>query len=170
MWRWLRRADRHQLTLVTALFSIGAILGSAFFGRFFEQERLSALRTFFCDGLVPKHSFALRIIGTTVEDLTATGFLNYQFAAAAGARALDAGRLLLDVLALGIIRAGDEFAEATPALHQLRSINRAFLIEWLWRSGQPAALGMDDDRAAAVCLIGKRRRQRIGRQLTAGPR
>src|SRR5262249_43558582 len=65
-----------------------------------------------------------------------------------GPRAFDSGRLLLDVLALGIIRAGDKLAKPAPALHQLRVINRAFLIQRLRRSGELAALGNLADVAA----------------------
>src|SRR5215831_3079542 len=140
--RWLfGRTDRHQLTLISAAFSVRAIAGRTFLGSLLEQERLAALRTFLFYGPIPKHGFALGIIRAAIEDLTASGFLDHHFAATPGTWTLDAGRLLLDVLALGIIRAGDEFAEAAPTLHQLRSINRAFLIEQLRRRREFAAAG-----------------------------
>ena len=74
----------------------------------------------------PRHT---RIFRAAVEKLSSFRFLNQQFAFASRPRTGDAGRLALDVFALRIVRAGDELAIASPALHQLRAIHRTFFIE-----------------------------------------
>ena len=98
--------------------------------------------------LVPINDFALRIFRTTVERFAALRLLNQEFAFASRPRTRDAGRFALDVFAFRIVRARDELAVASPALYQLRAINRALLVNRLWWFRDRAALGNLPDVAA----------------------
>src|ERR1051325_2140885 len=141
LWRGiLSRRRRHQITLVAALF-VGTTTRRPFLCRFLEQKRLAALRTFFLHRLVPIDNFALRIVRAAVKNFSATRFLHHDFAATAGPRTFHAGRFLFDVLALRIIRAGDEFAETSLTAHQLCVIEGALFVDRHGRRRQLAALG-----------------------------
>src|SRR5438874_566494 len=95
--------------------------------RLLKEERRIALRANFRDGLVPVDRVALRILRAAVEDFPALRLLHDDLAAAARARAHDARRLALDVLARRIIRARDELAIRAVTPYQLRAVNRARL-------------------------------------------
>src|SRR5438067_10393676 len=95
--------------------------------RLLKEERRATLRARFRDGLVPVDRVALRVLRAAVEDFPALRLLHHYLAAAARARAHDARRLALDVLARRIIRARDELAIRAVTPYQLRAVNRARL-------------------------------------------
>src|SRR5947209_13815409 len=83
--------------------------------RLLKKERRVALRARFRDGLIPVDRVALRILRAAVEDFPALRLLHHYLAAATRARAHDARRLALDVLARRVIRARDELAVGAVA-------------------------------------------------------
>ena len=101
----------------------------AFLRCFLKEERGAALRTLFLHRLVPENCFALWIFRAAVKGLSPLGTLDYQFTLASGPRTSDAGCFALDVLALRIIRAGDEFTVTTVTLHQLGAVFGTFFVE-----------------------------------------
>src|SRR5256714_12067345 len=102
-------AGRRDFLAVAAILS-RARARRALLRRLLKEERRVALRAYFGDGLVPVDHVALRILRATVEGFPALRLLHDDLAAAARARAHDARRLALDVLARRIIRARDELA------------------------------------------------------------
>src|SRR5713101_2657924 len=141
---FLSRSRRRRwwlnVALIVALF-FRARARRAFLRRFLQQKRRAALRAMFGHRFVPINDFALRIFRTAVERFAALRFLNQQFAFASRPRTRDAGRLALDVFTLRIVRARDELAVASPALHQLRPIHRTLLVNRLWWFRDHPALG-----------------------------
>ena len=138
--RFLRGGRRLNVALIVAVL-FRARARRAFLRRLLKQVRRAALRAGLSHGLVPINDFALRVLRTAVERFAALRFLNQQFAFASRPRAGDARRFALDVFALRIVRARDELAVASPALHQLRAIHRALLVNRLWWFRDCAALG-----------------------------
>src|SRR5439155_210781 len=65
-----------------------------------------------------------------------------------------AGRLVLDVLALGVLRAGGELAEAALLDHQVRAAARARLVENLIRLGRLEAALLGRDQLARRLALG----------------
>src|SRR5712692_161964 len=130
--RFLGGGRRLNVALIVAVF-FRARTRHAFLCRLLQQERRTASRTMFGDRLVPINDFALRIFRTAVEGFAALRLLDQQFALASGPRTRDARRLTLDVFALRIVRAGNEFAKAPETLYQLRAVNRALLVDRLGR-------------------------------------
>src|SRR2546423_4240785 len=110
------------------LFAVAAILSRArarraLLRRFLKEDRRVALRARLGHGLVPVDRVALRILRAAVEGFPALRLLHDDLAAAARARAHDARRLALDVLARRIIRARTELADRAVAWASLRSGN-----------------------------------------------
>src|SRR6266852_2611775 len=138
--RSLRGGRRLNVALIAAIL-FRARTRRPFLRRLLKQVRCPALRAGLSHGLVPINDFALRIFRTTVERFAALSFLNQQFAFASRPRTRDAGRLALDVFTLRIVRARDELAVASPALHQLRPIHRTLLVNRLWWFRDRPALG-----------------------------
>src|SRR5947209_546943 len=132
--------DRRQIALVSALL-IRAAPRSALLGSLLQQKRLAALRTFFFHGFVPEDSVAFRIIRAAIEYFSATGFLHDDVATTAGPRTFHPGGFLLDVFALGIVRARDKFAEASLPTNELSAIDRTLLVNGNWRRSDSATLG-----------------------------
>src|SRR5262249_31641429 len=118
---------------IATVFVSAVAEGPLFLRRLFEKKRRVALRTRFEHGLVPVNDVAVWIFRTTVENFSAFRFLDDDLALATRTRTRNADSLLLDVLALRIIRTGDELAVATKTFDELRAINRTFLIQRHWR-------------------------------------
>src|SRR5271157_3359954 len=93
-----------------------------------QQIWTAALRTRFGDRPVCRREPALGIIGTTVEEISATRLLLCQVAGLA-LRTLHANIVLLDPLAFGIAAAGDELSEAAMAQQQVAPALRTFLVK-----------------------------------------
>src|SRR5262249_18286770 len=86
------------------------------------------------DGAVPEHEVAVRIVRTAEEDLTAPRLALDDLAAfVCIPGACDARRLVLDVLAFGVLGARGELAEPPLLDHQIRAAAGAFLVEDLIR-------------------------------------
>ena len=148
---WLL-ARRHLFgfdgNFVAARFFV-AVTDEAFLLRRFLQEiRRVAFRALFGDRLVPDHEVAVRIFKASIEDFAALRSPFGDFPAAAWLRTRHADRLRLNVLALRIVRAGNEFAKAPLAFHQLRVIDRAFFVKHFRRRADFPALGDLADVAA----------------------
>ena len=110
--------DRQWIALVSTLF-VRASPRRALLGSLLQQKRLAALRTFFFHRFVPEDSVAFRIICAAIEYFSAAGFLHDDFSATAGTQTFYTGSFLLDVFAIGIVRAGNEFPESALTFHQL---------------------------------------------------
>src|SRR6185369_10097517 len=82
----------------------------------------------------------VRILRTPVEHLAASRFLDDDLALTTRTRAGNSHCLLLDVLALRIVRTRNKLAEASKALHQLRPINRTHFVERNRRGSSDARL------------------------------
>ena len=140
---FLSRSRRRRwwlnVALIVALF-FRARARRAFLRRFLQQKRRAALRAMFGHRFVPINDFALRIFRTAVEGFAAHRLLDQQFALASGPRTRDARRLTLDVFALRIVRAGNEFAKTPETFYQLRTVNRTFLVNRLGRRAHLATL------------------------------
>src|SRR5262249_28018455 len=76
------------------------------------QVRMAALGAFGGNGAIPGYEIAVGVADTAVESLAAAGAALGQLASAAFLWAGNTDGLLLDVLALGVIAARGEFAEA----------------------------------------------------------
>src|SRR6267378_2513126 len=126
--RRLRLREWLHVALISAVF-IRATPRRAFLGGLLQQERRAALRTLFDHRFVPIDDFAFRVLSAAVENLASLRSLDDDFAFAAGTRTGDASRFAFDVLALRIIRAGDEFAKSPLTFHQLGVINRALFVQ-----------------------------------------
>ena len=136
----LGRRRRLQVALISAIFIRTAARG-ALPGSLLEQEGSATLRALLDNGLVPKHALTLRILRAAIEGFAALGSLDDQLALTTRTRTGDSGGLAFDVLALRIIRAGNELAKSSLAFHQLRAIDGAFLFEQHGRRAHLAALG-----------------------------
>src|SRR5437588_13102854 len=110
--------DRRQIALVSALL-IRAAPRSALLGSLLQQKRLAALRTFFFHGFVPEDSVAFRIICAAIEYFSAAGFLDDDFSPTAGPQTFHPGSFLLDVFAVGRVRAGNKLRESALPFHGL---------------------------------------------------
>src|SRR5271155_3879790 len=127
---------------IAAFFDAGAEI--SLFGVFFNDEWGGAFRARLVERLVRRGEIAIGIAAAAVEN--AAGAASARNAAAhkfafVALRALDAERDGPRVLALRIIRAADEIAEAALAAQQLRVVQRAFFIErniGLARDARPA--------------------------------
>src|SRR2546423_8545287 len=106
--RRLHAGRRHFLSVAAILSR--ACARRALLRRLLKEERRVALRANLGHWLVPVDRVTLRILRAAVEDFPALRLLHDDLAAAARARAHDARRLALDVLARRIIRARDELA------------------------------------------------------------
>src|SRR5262245_4345351 len=132
---------------VVAVLVVAEDLPPALLRRLLDQVRRAALRALLVDRPVPEHEIAVRIVGAAEEDLAAPRFALDDLAALVRIlRAHDAGRLVLDVLALGIAGARGELAEAALLDDQVRAAARALLVENLVRLGrlQATLLGRDE--------------------------
>ena len=120
---------------------VGAVAeGSLLLRGLFEEERRVTVRTSLEYGFVPVNDVAVRIFRAAVECFAAFRLLHHDLALAARPRTGNTDRLLLDVLALRIIRTRDKLAETPDALHQLRAIDRTLFIERHWRRCGHASL------------------------------
>src|SRR3712207_9024302 len=75
----------------------------------------------------PVDRVALRVLRAAVEVFPALRLLHDYLALATGARAGDARRLALDVLARGVVRARNKLAVRAVASHELRAVDGARL-------------------------------------------
>jgi hypothetical protein len=117
------------LRAVIAAFS-RAVSNSAFLLRsLLKRKWRVANRAGFRNGFVPEDRIALGIFRAAVKCFAALGFLDDYLAATARARAGHARRLALNVIALRVIRAGDELAEAPMSPDKIRAVHRALLVE-----------------------------------------
>src|SRR5262245_43192609 len=107
--------------------------------RLFDDEARSTLRTILLDRLVPRSEVAFGVRRAAVKNLAAFASLNHDFSRRA-LRTRDAGRFLLDVLALRIIRACGERTVSSLLHHQILPALRAGLVERLIGRGEFAAL------------------------------
>src|ERR1700676_2077214 len=145
---------------VVAVVVVAENLPAVLLGGLLEEERRTALRARLVDRAVPQHEVAVRVVGAPEEDLPALGFALDDLAALVGVlRTLHARSLVLDVLALGILRAGGELAEAALLDHEICAAARARLVQDLIGFGgpQPALLGGDQlPRRLALGIAGAR--------------
>ena len=116
MWLLRRRRRRPHVTRISTLFIRAAARG-ALFGSLLKQEGRAALRALFDDGLVPINRLTFGIFRTAIEGFAALGSFDDKLALAAGTGTRDPGGLAFDVLALRIIRTGDELTKTTNSLH-----------------------------------------------------
>ena len=131
---------------VVAVLVVAEDLASVLLRGLLDEERRAARGTLLQDRAVPQHEIAVGIIRAAEERLAALRLALDDLAALVGVlRARQARRLVLDVLALGIFRAGGELAEAPLLDDQIRSAPRALLVENLVRLRrlEPALLGRD---------------------------
>src|SRR6185369_2850638 len=96
------------LIVATAFFIRAVAEGPLLLGCLLEEERRITVRTCFEYRLVPVDDVAVRIFRTSIERFAAFRLLHDNLALATRTRTGNADRLLLDVLALRIIRTGDE--------------------------------------------------------------
>ena len=73
------------------------------FGGLLEQKRRVTFWASFQDRLVPVNAIAVGIRAAAIKYFAALRLLDYQFTFASGPGAVNASRLLLDVLALRIV-------------------------------------------------------------------
>src|SRR5438270_4574021 len=131
------RFDELFRTRVIAIVVVAEDLTAVLLRRLLDQVRRAALGTLLLDRTVPEHEVAIGVIGAAEEDLAAARFALDDLAALVGVlRTQNARRLVLDVLALGVIGAGGEFAEAPLLDDEIRSAARALLVEDLIRLGR----------------------------------
>src|SRR5262249_10268665 len=117
---------------VVAIVVVADDLPAVLLRRLLDQERRAAFRTLLRDRPVPQDEVAVGLVRAAEEDLAAARFALDDLAALVRVlRAGDAGRLVLDVLALGIVGARGELAVAALLHDQVRSAARAFLVEHL---------------------------------------
>src|SRR4029079_15876629 len=103
-------------------------------------ERRVTVRTRFEYGLVPVDDGAVRILRASIKRFAAFRLLHDNLALAARTRTRNADSLLLDVLALRIIRTRDKLSETPETLHELRAIHGTLFIERHWRRCGHASL------------------------------
>src|SRR3989442_10807843 len=98
---------------VIALLVVAEDLASELLRGFFDEIGRAALGARLGDGTVPQDEVAIRIVRAAEEHPSALRFpLDDVAALVAVFRTLHAGRLVLDVFALGVSRARGELAEA----------------------------------------------------------
>src|SRR5256712_635076 len=152
--------DEFLAANVIAVVVVAEDLPAVFLRRLLDQVRRAALRAFFVDRPVPEDEVAVRIVRAAEEDLAAARLALDDLAAlVAVLRTDDTGRLVLDVLALGIARARGELAEPSLLDHQIGAAARTLLVENLigFRRFQPAVLGRDQlSRRLALGIAGAR--------------
>src|SRR5271170_7893185 len=147
---------------IAAFFDAGAEI--SLLGAFFDDERRGAFRARLVERLVRRGEIAVGIAAAAVEN--AAGAASARNAAAhkfafVAFRALDAESDGPRVLALRIIRAADEIAEAALAAQQLRVVERAFFIERNIRLARDARATYQAARGFAirVALAGEKNAQ-----------
>src|SRR5438034_10170754 len=105
------RPDELLAPDVVAVVVVADDLPAVLLRRLLDEVRRAALGALLRDRTIPQHEVAVRIIRAAEEGLPAARFPLDDLAALVGVlRAGDAGRLVLDVLALGVIRARRELA------------------------------------------------------------
>src|SRR2546425_6945039 len=98
-------------------------------GDLLDDVGAAARRAALGHGPVPGDEVALRVVVAAEEDASAAGTALHDAAAAVVTRAVEPHFLQLDVLALGVVRAGRELAEAAVLHRQRLSALRALLVE-----------------------------------------
>ena len=125
-----RRHARRALFFAVITTFLRAVTHSAFLlRRLQEREWGVALRTRLGNGLVPEDHIAFGIFRAAVESFSALRFLDDNLAFASSARASDARRFALDVIALWIVGTRDKLAKASEPPNQVCPVNRAFFVQ-----------------------------------------
>src|SRR5258706_5144215 len=135
-----RLRDQFLRPRVIAVFIVAEYLPAELFRNLLDQIRRAAFRARLVHRPVPEDEVAVRIVRTPEEDLASLRFAFNDLAAFVRVlRTLEARRLVLDVLALGILGAGGELAEPALLDHEIRAAPGTGFVENLIRLGRPQA-------------------------------
>src|SRR6516164_8170185 len=147
---------------VIALLVVAEQPAAVALGGLLDEKRRTAFGARLGHRAVPEHEVAIRIVRAAEEELSTLRFALDDLAAFLGVlRAFDPGALVLDVLALGIIRAGGELTVPPLLDDQIRLAARAFLVQNLigFRRAQATLPGRDQLSRGLALRIARTREE-----------